>query len=290
MTKSKQTSRRRAGVPASDLLESAVRLLRSAPASTLLLHFIGSVPCLLGALYFVADMSQSALGTERLVASSVGLAALYLWMKCWQAVFAAHLRAILLLEAPPRWTFGRLLRLVGVQSILHPPGLVLRPLAVVVTLPAVWMAIFFQNVTALGDGRDGLRAVSRQAAAQARLWPGQAHVFTFLLILFAFFVWTNIAIGFVAAPMLLKIFLGIETAFSRHVGGYFNTTFFSATFAALYLCADPIRKAAVVVRCFQGSSLRSGDDLEVQLRTLRADPGSAAHPLPLHLQTGSARG
>ena len=290
MTKSKKTSRRRAGVPASDLLESAVHLLRSAPASTLLLHFIGSVPCLLGALYFVADMSQSAFGAERLVSSSVGLAALYLWMKCWQASFASHLRAILLLEAPPRWTFARIVRLAGVQSILHPLGLVLRPLAVVVTLPAVWMATLFQNVTALGDGREGLRAVARQSAAQARLWPGQAHVFTLLLILFAFFVWVNLAIGFVAAPMLLKMFLGIETAFSRHLDGYLNTTFFSATFAALYLCVDPIRKAAVVVRCFQGGSLRSGDDLEVQLRTLRATSEVAGHPLHLHPQTGSAQG
>ncbi len=287
---SKKTSHRRAGVPATDLLESAAHLLRSAPASTLLLHFIGSVPGLLGALYFVADMSQSAFAAERLVSSAGGLAALYLWMKCWQAAFAAHLRAILLLEAPPRWSLGRILRLAGVQSLCHPLGLLLRPLALVVTLPAVWMALFFQNVTALGDGREGLRAVTRQAIAQARLWPGQAHVFTLLLLLFAFFVWVNLAIGFVAAPMLLKMFLGIETAFSRHLDGYLNTTFFSATFAALYLCVDPIRKAAVVVRCFQGGSLRTGDDLEVQLRTLRTVSEAGAHPLQLHPQTGSARG
>ena len=283
----RKAARRSAGAPASDVLESAVRLLRSAPASTLLLHFIGSIPCLLGALYFLADMSQSAFAAERLLPSSLGLAALYLWMKCWQAVFAAHLRALLLLESAPRWTLGRIARLAAVQCALHPPGLVLRPLALAITLPYVWTAMFFQNVTALGDGRDALREVARQAGSQARLWPRQAHVLTLLLVLFGFFVWANVAVGLVALPQLLKMFLGIETAFSRHLGGYFNATFFSATFAGLYLCVDPIRKAAIVVRCFHGSSLRSGDDLEVQLRTLRAASGADA---PLPHQLGGARG
>ena len=104
----KKAALQRSGIPASDLLEEAVRLLRRAPVSTLPLHLVGSVPCMLGALYFLADMSHSAFASSRLFEASLALAALYVWMKCWQAVFAAHLRAVLLREAPPRWTAARI--------------------------------------------------------------------------------------------------------------------------------------------------------------------------------------
>ena len=53
-------------------------------------------------------MSGSADAEARAFPSSVALAAAYIWMKCWQAVFAARLRAELLMEEPPRWTAGRL--------------------------------------------------------------------------------------------------------------------------------------------------------------------------------------
>ena len=266
----KKTALQRSGLPAIDVLEEAVRLLRSAPASTLLLHWIGSVPCLLGALYFLADMGHSAFASGRLFGASLALAALYLWMKCWQTIFSARLRAVLLLEAPPRWTPARLARLAAVQCALHPAGLVLRFAAMVVALPYVWTATFFQNVTVLGDGGCGFRELCARAWAQARLWPKQAHALAALLTVFGFFVWVNVTAGMVALPALLKMFFGVETVFSRHLAGFLNPTFFAATLAGMYLCLDPLRKAAVVLRCFHGSSLRSGADLEVQLRGLLA--------------------
>jgi len=265
------------GRPASDLLEEAVRLLRAAPLSAWLAYFIGTIPCMLGALYFLADMSRSAYADQRLFASSVGLALVWLWMKCWQAAFTCRLRAELLLLDPPEWTPGRVARLAVAQIALQPVGLILRPVAMALTLPYVWVATFFQNVTVLGDGEHGgLAALCRRAFAQCKLWPLQAHFATSLLTGFGFFVWLNIGITMFFVPQLAKMFFGVETVFTQHVFGLLNPTFFAASFAALYLCLDPLRKAINVLRCFYGSSQRTGADLEVRLKSVRQTASVAA--------------
>ncbi len=272
----KRRDLQRSGQPASDLLEEAVRLLRSAPATAWLAYFIGTVPCLLGALYFLADMSQSADAHQRLFGSSVALAAVWLWMKCWQAVFCCRLRAELLLLDPPRWTVGRVARLAVAQIALQPAGLILRPLAMQLVLPYWWTATFFQNVTVLGDGEHGsLWTLCRRAFAEALRWPLQMHLAASLLKVFGFFVWLNIAIAMFAVPQMGKTLFGIESVFTQHPMGMLSATFFAASFAALYLCLDPLRKAINVLRCFYGSSLRSGADLEVQLKAVcRPGPGT----------------
>ena len=70
-------------------------------------------------------------------------------------------------------------------------------------------------------------------------------------------------------PMMLKTFFGIETVFSRSPWTMVNTTTLAATLAATYLCFDPIRKALFVLRCFHGASLKTGEDLRVELKALR---------------------
>ena len=125
----------RSGRPASDLMEEAVRLLRAAPPSAWLAYYAGTVPGMLGALYFISDMSLSTYAAERLVQSSIGLGTVWLWMKCCQAVFTCRLRSELLLLDPPRWTAGRLARLAVAQIALQPLGLILRPLALQLLLP-----------------------------------------------------------------------------------------------------------------------------------------------------------
>ena len=81
-----------------DLLEEAIVLLRAAPASALVAYYAGSIPFWLALLYFVADMSQSAYAAQRLVSGSLGLALLFVWMKCWHVVFAEQLRGVLFTE------------------------------------------------------------------------------------------------------------------------------------------------------------------------------------------------
>ena len=76
-----------------ELIEEAVHLLRQAPMATLAVYYIGSLPFVIGLLYFWAEMSRSPFAYEHLAGESLGLAALFLWMKVWQARFSRSLWA-----------------------------------------------------------------------------------------------------------------------------------------------------------------------------------------------------
>jgi len=252
------------------LLEDAVRLLRAAPPAVLVLHALGSVPCLLYAVFFYTDLSRSAFAAGHLIGSSLVLAALYAWMKCWQAISVAHLRASLLGQPAPTWDAARLTRLIAAQVLLQPAGLILRLIASIVALPYVWVATCFQNVTILGDGTAaGVGEVAATSWQEARRWPGRAHALAGYLLLFGLFIFLNLLALLAFIPMLLKSLLGIETVFSRYALGLLNPTTFVAVFAMTYLCLDPLRKAAVLLRCFHGRSLRTGEDLAVEIQRLR---------------------
>jgi hypothetical protein len=263
-------ARRRAGRPALEAIETAVHLLRTAPAGVLLSYYLGSIPGVLGFVYFWADMSRGAFARERLIEAAFSAAALYVWMKCWQAVFASKLRAHLLLAPEAPWTVARVVRLAAVQIAVQPTGLFVRLLAAQVIIPYVWIYSFYQNVGVLGDGtRAGIREVVQEAAKQAGLWLRQTHLALACLFGFALFVWINVCILVGLMPAMLKTFFGLETVFARNPWAMVNTTTFAATLAATYLCFDPIRKALFVLRCFHGASLQSGEDLRVELKTIR---------------------
>ena len=252
-----------------DLVEEATKLLRSAPASALVAYYTGTLPAMLGFLYFFSDMTRSAFGPSRLVEAALVMAFLYLWMKCWQAIFASGLRATLHRETPAPWTIGRLVRLAHVQTSVQPSGLFARLIAAQIVIPYVWVYAFYQNVGVLADGEPRpLSAILREAAGQARLWPRQAHYALALLFCFALVLALNIGVALFAAPQLLKSFFGIETTFSKSPMSLLNTTVFATVGAFTYLAFDPVRKAVFVLRCFYGGALRSGRDLRVELRQI----------------------
>lgn len=265
---SERKARQRSGMPALELIESAVHLLRSAPPAALLAYYAGSVPCMFGLFYFWADMSGGTFAREHLLWASLAAALLYIWMKVWQTVFCSRLHSHLVGAREVPWTWSRVARLVAIQAAVQPSGLFTRCFAAQILVPYVWVYAFYQNVGVLGDGaQPGIRRVMREAFRQARLWPRQAHSAVGCLFGFGFFVWLNVCLCFAVAPSLLSTFFGIETIFSRNMVAMLNTTTFAATLAVTYLCFDPIRKAVFVLRCFHGASLRSGEDLRVALRT-----------------------
>ncbi len=259
---------RKKGRPAIELLEQAVALLRRTPLSVLLLYYVGAAPFWLGLLYFFADTSESAFAGERLSAAALGLALLFIHMKCWHAVFASRLRELLLGAGEP-WSWRRVWRLVATQAAWQPSSLIVRPLAYAATLPAVWVCAFYQSLTVLGDGRDDdPKSPVRRALDQAGLWPVQAHWLCSWLLVFGFFAWLNVAIFLASMPSLLKTLFGLETMASRSASVWLlNSTFPTVTIALTFLCVDPIWKAVFVLRCFYGDSVQSGADLRVQLRS-----------------------
>ncbi len=268
---------RHTGKSALDLIEDATQLLRCAPAGVLLSYYVGSVPAMLGLLYFFSDMSRGAFARAHLMEASLAMGLLYLWMKCWHSVFASGLRATLALEPAPVWSMTRVARLVLVQTAIQPSGLFARLVAAQILVPYVWVYSFYQSVGVLGDGTSAdVRDVIRRASAQAALWPRQAHYTLLLLFVFAIVVALNAIVAVFLAPGLLKMFFGIETVFSRSPMSMLNTTVFAAIAALTYLIFDPLRKALYVIRCFQGDALRSGDDLRVALKRARVSAGRVA--------------
>lgn len=265
-----RAERRRVGQPALDLIEEAVALLRRAPAEALFVYLLGAIPFWLALLYFLSDMSRNAYAALHVSESSLAVALLYIWMKCWQTVFCRRLRAILAEQPDEAWTAARIGRLVMAQAAWQPWGFLLRPIAALITVPYGWIVVFFQNLTVLGDGsaEDG-SSLGARAWLQARLWPRQAHVALGVLWIFGFFVWINVLAVLGLAPFFLKMFFAIETAFSRSLDAYFNTTFLTASLALTALAVDPLWKAIFVVRCFRGGALRTGEDLAVELKQAR---------------------
>src|SRR2546421_10013224 len=81
------------GKGAIELIEEAVHVLRQAPLSTLAAYYIGTLPFVIGLLYFWAEMSRSPFAYQHLAGESLALAAPFLWMKVWQGRFARSLWA-----------------------------------------------------------------------------------------------------------------------------------------------------------------------------------------------------
>lgn len=268
----KPAQRRQQARPALDLIEEAIHLLRAAPGGVLAGYFIGTLPFILGLLYFWADMSRSPYARQHVVEAALGVTLLLVWMKFWQAVFARQLRAFAAGEAPPPLTARRCFRIAIGQATLQPTGLFLLPLAAIPALPLAWVYAFYQNLTALGDSdAPTVRELFRRSAKQARLWPRQNHLVLFILSLFAGLVFLNCCVGCGMLPHLFKILFGVETVFSRGGLAILNTTFFATMFALTWLCVDPIIKAVYVLRCFYGDSVQSGADLRAELRQFAPD-------------------
>ncbi len=262
---------RREGPSALDWLETAVWLIRSVPKGALLCYYTGSVVCVLGLVYFWADMSQGAFARDHMIESSLTAAAFYIWMKCWQAVFLSKVRAHLLMEPEALWSVRRAVNLVFVQAALQPVGLCLRLIAAQILIPYIWTYSLFMGVAILGDGtRPSLREVLVGGFREAGLWWPQTHLSMIALFGFAFFIWGNVFLVCAALPHMLQMFGGIETPFTRSGWGMINTTFFAATFAITYLCFDPLRKAVFLVRHFQAASRTTGEDLRVELKAIRS--------------------
>ncbi len=270
------------GASVLDLVEEAFFLVRRAPASTLASYAIGTVPFLLGLLFFCTDMARSSFAWERLSAGSLLMAILFVWMKVWQSVFACQLRQHLAGEVRTlRWQTW--LRGTILQTIIQATGLFLLPIALFLVIPFNWLYPFYQNVTALGFKDDlSLRRLLRQSWRQATIWPMQNLYLLMIFKAFGLVVLLNVASAFLTVPFLLKTLFGVETRLTQmlqdpmtFLSAFFNTTVFSALVGIGFLCLDPLLKAIHVLRCFYGESLASGEDLKADLRRLAA-PALAA--------------
>lgn len=163
------------------LFEQAIALLRAAPPQAIGAYLIGSLPFVLGLLYFWTDMSHNPFAFERSVASAMGITLLFFWMKIWQCQFTLRLRAHLTGSLPPAIGAGVLTRSGIQQSFIHAIGLFVLPLSMLLVLPFVWVYTFYQNCTVYGgDPELSPKEVIHHARREARRWPVQNHYVTWL--------------------------------------------------------------------------------------------------------------
>jgi hypothetical protein len=257
------TRRRRERVAAIEILDDAVRLLRAAPWSAHLCFQAGGLPFVLGSLLFVMDMRRSALAPRHASEAALLMALLYLWMKGWQAIGAARLRAALTGEEGGAPRGG--LRLALAQAAIQPWSLYAIPIAAIVTLPFAWIYAYYHAATLTGD--------AAAARAQAVGRPVENHVLVLLLSLMSFVVWVSLLAVVVATPFILSSLFGIETPFSRSPMLLFDSTVFLAAGGLAYLVMAPVAHAAYLVRAERAAALRTGSDL---LREIEALPPLAS--------------
>jgi hypothetical protein len=249
------------------ILEEAVHLLRKAPLFLLSGYYIGTLPFILGLFYFWADMSRSADAQSDHAVASLGMALLYIWMKCWQAVFAGRVKMRIDGQPAPRWSLRRILTLVTTQTLIHATAFFILPLAALVAIPFGWCYAFYQNITAGAMTEvDGLKALCKKAWFQAKLWPRQNHLLLAIFFIFGVIVFLNVASAILVLPHLLKKYIGIESMFTLSGSHVINTTFWVVTIGISYLCMNPLVKTVYILRCFYGSAIRSGDDLKTELK------------------------
>jgi len=262
----KRAQSRQQGRNAFDVIEEATHLLRTAPIATLTTYYLGTIPFVLGLLFFWADMSRSPLAPQHVASASFGLALLFFWMKFCQSLFARRIRAAAARETylPPGFNQG--LRIFFSQAIIQSTGLFLLPLASVLALPFPWIYAFYQNASALDIGADaGAAALMKKSWRQAKLWAAQNNILLAILFVFAFCIFLNWTTVCSALPELGKMLFSIESNFTKSRFAWFNTTFFASMLGLTYLCVDPILKTIYALRCFYGESLESGEDLKAEL-------------------------
>jgi len=258
------------------LLDESAGLLRRAPPAALAAHLAGTVPFLLGALFFWADMSRGAMAWQRCSLGALGVTLLYLWKRTWQSRMGAILRATAAGAPVPRWTGRDWIAAAAMHARLSTWSLLLLPAALLCMVPFAWVYAHHQNLTAVcaTPAADADRARAR-ATALARLWPHANHYALIVLLLFGTFLFANVVAAAVMLPMLAKSFLGIESWFTLSADWVFDSTFLVTVLALTHLVMDLLVKTHYALRCHYGDARRTGLDLLAELRRL-APAGRAA--------------
>jgi hypothetical protein len=240
-------------LPAIEILEQSVNLLRSSPRA-LIIYLAGAIPFTLAALVFLNDMLLSPFAFDHLASASLGLAALYIWKNTLQAIFVARLYQTL---SPDEVRPAKIIRSFLLQCALQPVGLA-------VPLPLPWLTAFFRNVALFAA--IGAPHAARKARRQAMMWTGQTWGILSMVSLAFLLLFVNSLVMIVLIPQLARSFLGIEGEFTRLGSHILYPATFGVALALAWMVIDPVLDAVFVLRCFYGESLATGEDLRAALQ------------------------
>jgi hypothetical protein len=263
------------------LVEEAVQLLRAAPVSWWAHYAVGLSAWIAGVLAAWAHISWFKPSPEVRAWIALGLVGLFLVLKTVQAECCHRLLAQRGGVEPGPWNAARRWATAWVQLRVQAHGVVLLPLALLLTVPVGWVMAYYQSATALADHP----RLAAEARSRALDWPSQNHHGLLWISLLGLAVWVNIASCFYVLPWLANRFLGLENLFALRGIALLNTTFLAMVTLLAWGALDPLLKAFYVLRVFYGQARRNGQDLRLDLararRPRRAYPGFVASVLVL---------
>ncbi|MFH1887855.1 MAG: DUF4129 domain-containing protein, partial [Pseudomonadota bacterium] len=153
------------------------------------------------------------------------------------------------------------------QAFIQATGLFILPLMFVLAAPFPWFYAFYANAGVLDEeGDQGVKNLAGEAWRQACLWPFHNHVLLTVLFVFGLFVLLNLAAFVYSLPAMARMFFGVQSPALSAALSPFTVDFWLVCLSLAYLALDPLVKAAYAVRCFQGLSRRTGEDLLARAR------------------------
>jgi hypothetical protein len=217
-----------------DIMEEVFHLLRKAPLRILASYCVGTLPFLLGLLYFWTDMSRSAFAYYHVVQGSFILCLLFIWMKCWHVLYARQLLAEVSAERFQRWTPAQVFRTLVRQTIVQSTGLVLLPLSLLMTIPFPWVYASYQNATVLEDGRSTeIMSLVKKAKEMTLPWQKQN----------LWMIWTLSPFLMIVAAFFFLVISPIVTALTGDVGQFILRFYMMI----LYVCLLPLSPFGMII-------------------------------------------
>ncbi|MFP4282969.1 MAG: DUF4129 domain-containing protein [Opitutales bacterium] len=269
MSVSLRSLRSRTGPGVLDLLEEGFHLLRGLPVTAWAVYLAVVLPFAWLFLFFWLTLIHEAGSESRLGEWAALLTCAFLVLRVGQCWFFQALVARRSAEPLPRWTVGRLSRVVREQAFWAGAGAVLLPLAAIATLPFPHVySLFNYKLARSGRAREEGGPDTRGAALLARRSGAEDWKTLLVLALFAALVLANWMSLFQLGPQLLKSFFGIETVFTRSSLGAAYAAMVPVALVLTYLVIDPLLKVTYALRWFYLRSRQTGEDLRVELREL----------------------
>lgn len=265
-----------------DYIEEAIHTLRCVPLTTFLPYCIGTFPFIIAFFLFWNDMAHSALAERILPLSSLGLAILFVWMKCWQSIFTYQIHCFVSRKQSHRLTIKQWLTLIQRQASWQATGFITLAPALLLTLPFARVFAFYQNITALDIRETEVgQSFGQRAFKQATLWPNQGNMLTLIFFFLGGFTLLSWYVVIATIPYLARTLLGYQSILANSDFNVFIVTLTPIAFAFTYISIDPIIKTVYTLRCYYGESRKNGEDLLAALEDFRANLLQHTHTFAL---------
>ncbi|HPG30810.1 MAG TPA: hypothetical protein PKY81_05935 [bacterium] len=246
-----------------ELIEESFFILKKIPAFLIFIYYAGSVPFIIGLLFYWADMSRGAGAENNVLLLSGGLAVLFIWMKICQSIFCVSLGNLITGESVEIFKLKKIGGIILATLILQTVSPVVLLFSLFFMFPFPWFYSFFQNLHFVNGKELKLKELIKISWKFAVYLPGQNSLFISIIFLFSFFVFLNFSAMFFMTPYLLQFFTGWRfPEFSPFF--ILNSTFLTIICGLTYLVIDPFVKIFYSLRCFYCESAESGLDLKIK--------------------------